>query len=200
MTKYSRFVQEVRDIIRTHAKLEVTEEELTSDLNDLLSGDTSTEAEGKNRVEFPQRVKITTGIRPIRRTFRPSGIDRVGPKRPRNRRKTRKRNPSGSDFAKVVRNPENLVFIPKDDVGNFEVYFDYRGNLPARLTVFKSGDHGSEPTSFVHDSVKKNYAQVTETDRVEPNRDRFRISVGIPEYSGAVEATVEEEVVTENAN
>ena len=200
MAKYSRFVQEVRDIIRTHAKLEVTEEELTSDLNDLLSGDTSTEPEGNNRVEFPQRVKVTSGIKPIRRTFRPIGPDKVGPKRPGTRRKTRKLNPGGSDFAKVVRNPENLVFIPKDVEGNFEVYFDYRGSLPARLTVFRSGDHGSEPTSFVHDSVKKNFAQVTELDRVEPNRDRFRISVGIPGYSGAVEATVEEEVVTENAN
>ncbi|NBR65428.1 MAG: hypothetical protein EBT65_05780 [Actinobacteria bacterium] len=200
MAKYSRFAQEVRDIIRTYAKLEVNEEELTSDLNDLLSGDSSTEAEGNNRVEFPQRVKITTGIKPIRRTFRLTGTGGNGSRRGRTQRKTRKRNSGGSDFAKVVRNPENLVFIPKAEPGKFEIYFDYRGSLPARLTVFKSGDHGSEPTSFLQGADRKNFAQVTEAERIESNRDRFRITLAIPGYSGAVEATVEEEVVIDNAD
>jgi len=200
MTKYSRFVQEVRDIIKTYAKLEVTEEELTSDLNDLLSGDSSTDSEGDNRIEFPQKVRITSGIKPIRRTFRPVGTGGPGPKKGRKKRNSKRKSSSGSDFAKVVRNPENLVFIPKDTSGNFEVYFDYRENLPARITIFKSGDHGSEPTSFLHNSETKNFAQVTEADRIAANRDRFRISLRIPGYTGAVEATVEEEVVTENAN
>jgi len=187
MAKYQKFVSEVREILNEHALLQVDEEELTADLNDLLAGDFSNEEDSKNKVEFTQKVKIQPGRRIIRFAQRTT----KGKGKGKGRGAGRGRGGGGGGStggSNVVRNAENLTFIPAAQGRLAAVYFDHREKPAGNISIYKSGDQGIEllkNISFDASNLISGH--------------RFKVELRDFDFDGAIEAEVSTESSTDEA-
>lgn len=187
MAKYQRFVSEVREILNAHALLQVDEEELTADLNDLLAGDFSNEEDSKNKVEFTQKVKIQPGRRVIRIAQRSTKGRGTGTGRGRGR--GRGGGGGGSTGGtQVVRNAENLTFIPAKQGNAATVYFDHREKTAGIISIYKSGDQGIELIERIAFDTGNLVAG-----------NRYKVELSESDFDGAIEAEVKTQTPTENA-
>jgi hypothetical protein len=178
MEKYKKFVAEVREILNEHAKLQVDQEELTSDLNDLLSGEFSDESGQENRIEFTRKVRIQKGRKKIRLSERkkPGGkpIGGKGGKGGRGKRVL-------PNATQIVRNAENLTYIHSSKDDSAEIYFDFREGKFGILAVYKSGDQGVELLQKI---------EFDESNLVKGTR--FMVQLQNVKHEGAIEAEVQE--------
>lgn len=199
--KYLSFTREIRAIISEFATLTGDTEETTADLNELLGGSLEDSDSKENRIEFPNRTKVTRSLKPIRRNVVEGG-DQNGDSGAGGDDGSGGGDSTGGSGSSSGTGRGNkgssqkavsgLLFIPTSkSESKYRIYFDSKKTGSNSLVLFKSGDLGREEIAVQIGKDTVSRIPSARWIKAASGKERYFIEVSIKDFDGAIEAGVD---------
>ena len=199
--KYLSFTREIRAIIARFATLTGDTEETTADLNELLGGSLDDSSASENRIEYPDKPKVTRSLKPIRRNVIDGGDDNGNSGSGGGGGSGGGNSTGGSGNGQgtgkgskgsTQRAVKGLLLVPTNPKEfRYRIYFDTKKTDGSSLALFKSGDLGREEIYVGVGKESLSKIPASRWIKAAKGKDRYFVEVLMKEFDGAIEAGVD---------